>query len=126
MRSRTSILLMVLMVFSACTKTIEIPRNEFEAASQDASASHRIRTADNNEFVAEAFTVTDSTVVILRLSPADTRYRTGDRVPIVLNLQDVESIKRLHSSETPAIVAILFVFAMIYLATSFDGGIGYN
>lgn len=125
MRSRISIVLIVSMVVAACTKTVELPRNEFEAASHDASASHRIRTADNNEFVAEAFTVTDSTVVIVRLAPADLRYRTGDRAPIVLKLQDVESIKRLESSQVPALVAILIVFGLIILVSTFTWGAGY-
>ena len=107
---------MFALIVSNCTGHVEIPREQFEAASHDDFQSHRIRTK-KTEYIAEAFSLTDSTLVISRLAPADTRYR-HEKPPFAIPRDAVVSIAGVQSKGYVPIIAIgvvIVVFGGLYL-----------
>src|SRR5512139_3491639 len=98
-------------MLAGCSGAVEIPREQFEAASHDTSTSHRIRTKEGSEYVAAQFSLTDSTVVIGRLSQADYLY-TSRRVPITVARQDVVSIAAVQSNELVPVIVVGSVMAL--------------
>ncbi len=113
-----SILTLVFMV-AGCGGHVEIPREQFEAASHDGFLSHRIRTA-KTEYVAVRFSFTDSTLVINELAPADTRYRL-ERPPFIIPRNDVGSIAGVKNNDTAPVVAIGIAFGLIVIVASLSG-----
>ncbi|HET6349451.1 MAG TPA: hypothetical protein VFH88_10260 [Candidatus Krumholzibacteria bacterium] len=116
--------LLALVFTSGCTGHVEIPREQFEAATHDDYLSHRIRTKRGGEYVVQRFAFTDSTLVISTLSPADARYR-GARLPIILPRSDVESVAGVKSNGWVPIVVVGFTATMIALLVVWGNG-GFN
>jgi len=110
---------------SSCTKYVDVPRDQYGDTPRPVG-SYRIRMKVNTEYVAYLFSVTDSTLVISRLSPLDQGDRQG-QLPITLRLDDVESVARVEPSKAAPIVVISVVVALIALVAygqSAFGGYG--
>ena len=107
-----ALLIAGLLAAASCTKYIDVPRDQYDDTRP--AGSYRIRMKANTEYVAYLFSVTDSTLVISRLSPLD----EGDRereLPITLRLDDVESVALVEPSKTAPIVMISVFAALIGL-----------
>ena len=120
--------LSIVLMLSGCGGGhVEIPREQFEAASHDGFVSHRIQTA-KTEYVARRFSFTDSTLVITELAPADTRYRL-ERPPFAIPRSDVVSIAGVKNNDTAPVVAIgiaaFLIVTIVTLSTSSDSWFGY-
>lgn len=111
------------LMLSACTKAIDVPAEQFEAASKDNSNTYRIRLKRNAEYRVQQFALTDSTVVISMLSPADQSYKTTP-LPLVLSRDEIESIARTESSNVVPLVVVGATFTMIILLQLWFGGYG--
>jgi hypothetical protein len=96
---------------------VDVPREQFEAASHDASASHVIRVKNGTEYVATQFSFTDSTLVVAALSPSDYLYKSR-RVPIIVPREDIVSIAPVKSSKIVPVVVVLSAAALVI-------GLGY-
>ena len=88
--------LVIVMIVGGCGGYVEIPREQFEAASHDESAIHRVIGPNGEEYLVNQFTVSDTTLVIVSLAPNDSRYHRI-MLPIELPLGDVTSIKRVEN-----------------------------
>ena len=111
------VLIAALLATSGCTKAVDVPRDRFEMAGATPETTHRIRMKGNAEYTARWFSVTDSTLVITELSPADPNYRLL-RPPIILPLDDVESVSRLESNDVVPIVIVGSVFVLLAVIES--------
>ncbi len=114
--------LAIVMIVSGCGGYVEIPRGQFEVASHDEDAIHRVLKQGGEEYLVNQFTLTDSTLVIVSLAPNDRRYHHIP-LPIELKLDDINSIHRVDNGP-PAwtIIALgavgvgLFVAAVAWLS----------
>ena len=116
----------LLVVTSGCTKTVEIPWPQYEAASADTSSTYRIRMTTNHEYVVRRFSVADSTLVISELGPSDANYRLA-KVPITVPMKDVESIAKVEGrAVVPLIVLGTVAVTIAVLYAMFGGGYPSN
>jgi hypothetical protein len=88
-------LLLIGSMATACTRAVEVPREQFESTSQAHNVSHRITMTDGSRYVIKQFTVTDSTITIVELNQADERYKHV-ALPMFLRRADVKSIERME------------------------------
>jgi hypothetical protein len=112
--------LMIVLVAVGCTGHVEVPREEFEAATHDEFQSHRIRTK-TTEYIAHRFSFTDSTLVITQLAPADTRYRL-ERPPFVISRGEIESISGVKDNMVAPVVAIGIGLGLVATIAALSGG----
>ncbi len=105
---------------TGCSKAVEIPRDQFEAAAGEESARYRVEMTDGSQYTVERFSLTDSTVVIEELGPSDERYKRAV-LPIVLPLGDLEAIARYEFDKDRSFFALVgagvVALAIIFLAT---------
>lgn len=114
--------LLIVVFVSGCGRYVEIPREQFDAASHDESAIHRVMKQGGEEYLVNQFTLTETTLVIVTLAPNDRRYHRVT-LPIVLPLDDVASIQRVDNGPPGwTIVALgavgigLFIAAVAWLS----------
>jgi hypothetical protein len=88
-------LLLIGSMVTGCTQAVEVPREQFESASQAHNVSHRITMTGGSRYAVKRFSLTDSTVTIAELNPADERYKHVE-LPIVMRREDMKSIERLE------------------------------
>lgn len=116
--------IVALLATNGCTRAVDVPRAQFEAASRDGSVTHRIRLKKNAEYMVRQFSVTDSTIVVTQLSPSDANYRLA-RLPIVIPLDEVDSIARAEPRKwVPFVVVgagIALAVTVVAIAASFAG-----
>jgi hypothetical protein len=124
MLHHVAVFTLLVFVASGCTKAVDVPRERFEAASRDPSKTHRVRMESNAEYVVRHFSLTDSTLVIHELSPADANYRLS-LVPIRLPLADVQSVERVESNNVLPVVVIGGIFVMLALIDAAFGSGGF-
>jgi hypothetical protein len=123
--------MVVALATSGCSRAVVIPREQVAAEEYRKPGSYRIRLHGWNEYYAKRFSMTDSTVVtdstlvISVLSPADPKYRLAP-LPITVRLDDVDSMARLEGREwTPLVVLAVVVTATVLLYLAFGGYGGY-
>lgn len=80
-----------------CSEAVEIPREQI-ANQPENHIGYRIYMVDGSHYSAKRYSVTDSTLVIEKLNPADVRHKKV-AVPIVLPLADVQSVSKLELKE---------------------------
>lgn len=116
------------MLVNGCSGGKHIAREEFASASSERNKLFTIRTADGSRYAAWRYSVTDSTLAIEALSRNDERYDTAV-LPIVVSLDDVESIEKFGTA-APLFkgAGILYlaipVAVLVYLIVSGEG-VGY-
>jgi hypothetical protein len=110
----------MLALVTGCSRAVELPRHQFEAASHENSKTHRITSKAEAEYVVERFSVADSTLTIEALNPEDVRFGKAT-LPISISIADVESIQRIENG-APLYVAIIAVGAFIAVAAILSGG----
>jgi len=106
---------MVLLVpiFVACTKGVEIPRADIDDPKYREEGSYRIRMKGWEEYLVKRFSVTDSTLVIEELSSGDERFRMGrENLPYVLPLSQVVSVGRVKTNVPGTLAIVLVVGAL--------------
>jgi hypothetical protein len=112
------VILAALLVVS-CSRAVEIPRADIDDPQYREPGSYRIRLKGREEYIAKRFSVTDSTVVIEQLHPADERYRQWeDARPITIPIADVSSFARYktHALGTTAWVVLVGGFILLVVA----------
>ena len=117
---RVVALLMIAIIMSGCGGHVEVPREQFEAATHDEFLSHRIRTK-RTEYIAHHFSLTDSTLVITELAPADTRYRL-ERPPFIVPRDEIESIAGVKSKEYVPYIVVGTALVGTFLLIRWAGG----
>lgn len=95
---RAIALVLTALMSTGCSKAIEIPRDQFEAASRDDSMRHRIELVDGTRYAVVRFSVTDSTLVIEELHRTDER-RKKTALPLTIPIADVKSIDAIDIHE---------------------------
>ena len=118
---RRSIALILLVFMAAgCSKPVEIPRDQFEAATREEHARYRIQMVDGSYYTVERFSLTDSTVVVEKLNPTDARYKRT-ALPIVVPLGAVESISRYELDKDKSFFALVgagvVALIVVFIAT---------
>lgn len=109
------------LYLSGCSRAVEVPRGQFDAASRHQDADHRVSTTGGEVFLASKFAMTDSTLVIEKLSPADKGYN-HTALPPSFPLAEIDSVHRIDTSPPWWLIGIgagLFV-AVVALVT--EGG----
>jgi hypothetical protein len=87
---------------TSCSRTMEVPREQFEAAASEKGVAHCITTGGGEEYLVTRFSVVDTTLIIEQLRPDDTRHHEV-ALPITLPINDVETIARIESRSHPVI-----------------------
>jgi hypothetical protein len=72
-----------------------VPQDQFETASHIEDETHVITLNNGTAYAARRFSVTDSTVVILKLKRTVDAH-TSEKVPVTLRRQDIKSVQRLE------------------------------
>lgn len=94
---RLSWVLIVLML-TGCSKAVELRRADMDDAKYREPGSYRIRLKGREEYLVRRFSVTDSTMVIEELMPADERYRPWRaNLPVTVPLTDITSFAQLET-----------------------------
>ncbi len=120
---RAVAVILAVSLFAACTKAVDIPRDDFESAAKAESAHHRIELKDGSEYIVNEFSLTDSTMVIEKLNGGDLRYNEA-KLPIVLPIGDVESVSRLETRKGPT-TAILVSAAVVIVGFVIIGNLDF-
>jgi hypothetical protein len=84
---------MLAFVATGCSRTVRVPEGEIGPSSKR-SGLHRIHTADDS-YTTWQFSVTDSTLIIEKLSGSDDHYGKL-ALPFTVRLQDVQAVDRLE------------------------------
>ena len=117
---RVVALLIIALTATGCTRAVDVPLYQFEAASQS-HESHRFTMKDNTQYVVDQFAISDSTVTIMKWNLADTRYKHVE-LPVVLNRQDVKFVEKLELDQGKSFYVVapigLAVLLIIGLAMS--------
>jgi hypothetical protein len=99
---------------TGCSKAVEIPRADIDDPKYREEASYRIRLEGREEYLANRFSVTDSTVVVEELLPADERYRLErTTLPITIPISQVSSIAQLETDAWKTYGVVLGIGAAI-------------
>jgi hypothetical protein len=107
---RAVALALAAVTLAGCTKTVEVPRDQFQAAAAT-DVNHRIDLTDGTYYIVGQFSVTDSALVIEKLNGGDLRYGET-KLPITLSFGEIESISRLEAKKGP-LIAILVTGAVV-------------
>ena len=117
---RSIALILIVFMAAGCSKPVEIPRDQFEAATREEHARHRIQMVDGSYYTVQRFSLTDSTVVVEKLNPTDPMYKRT-ALPIVVPLGDVESISKYELDKDKSFFALVGAGAValvfIFIAT---------
>ena len=108
---RTVAVLLCVLTVSGCSRAVSIPREEFAAPASAGPGEYRVRTVRGDEYIAERFSVTDSTLVIEK----------GDAAPITIPIDEVASVHRIEH-HVPLYVAIGGVILFIGAVALVTGG----
>jgi hypothetical protein len=108
---RATALVLVVLTMASCSRAVEVPRDQFEAAAGEENA-HRIQLADGSHFMAQRFAVTDSTIVIEELHRTDER-RKKVTLPIVVPINDIRSIETIDFLEGRTILVAASVITVV-------------
>lgn len=93
-------LILIALLMTGCSKAVEIPREDITKPEYREPGVYRIRLHGIDEYIAERFSVTDSTIVIEQLSKSDERYRVErETLPVTVPIENVESVSRLEVNE---------------------------
>ena len=89
--------LMITAMVAGCSKAVDIPREDIDDVKYREPGSYRVRLEGRHEYLVKRFTVTDSTVVIEELLPADERFRLERAsLPITLSSDEVQSVSTMR------------------------------
>lgn len=108
-------LLLIALVATGCTRTVDIPLAQLEGAAPEHKGKYRIWMVDSSLFVPSEFTAIDSTIVITKLSRDDERYGRAE-LPMALALREVRTIEKF---ETRGVVIDLIVLAGMLAVAAF-------
>lgn len=108
---RTVAVLLCVLTVSGCSRAVNIPREEFAASAPNGPGEYRVRTVRGDEYIAERFSVTDSTLVIEK----------GVAAPMAIPREDVASVHRIER-HVPLYVAIGGVILFIGAVALVTGG----
>ena len=100
-------LLAIVMLSTACSKAVRMPPEDWKTGLKP--DTYRIRLHGRVEYLVGWYTLTDSTVVIEELLPADQRYVQGrEQLPIAIPRDQVASIakQRINWATTIPVMAI--------------------
>src|SRR5262245_1651602 len=97
---------------SACARTVEYPRDDFETASRD-DRPRIVMMTDGSQYIVQKFSLTDSTLVVEDLSSTDSRFKQVDW-PIPVPFTEVPSIKKREPRCELVVYAALFTGTVIY------------
>jgi hypothetical protein len=113
---RALALILVVVTATGCTKSVEIPRDQIGDAPE-ANPGYRIDMVDGSHYTVKRFSIVDSTIVIEKLNPSDSRHKDA-KLPIVLSISDVQSISKLEtrSGLSFAVTAVVGVLAILFVA----------
>lgn len=107
---------------TSCTRSVDVTEHSL-APPTKYEGLYRIETV-TERFTVREFLISDSTLVIFRLSGSDKRYGT-ETMPIIVNVGGVRSISRLETSAPRtalALVGCVVFAAVIFVVTgSFSG-----
>jgi hypothetical protein len=113
----------IFLALAGCSKPVEIPRDQFDAAAKEEKSYFRIQMADDSHYVVRRFALTDSTLVIEKLHQADERYNRTE-LPIVVPRADVASIAKYGLDKDRTFWALVglsaTVLAILFVATGFE------
>ena len=100
------------LVLIGCSKAVELPRDQI-ANQPESHIGYRIQMVDGSRYSAKRYSVTDSTLVIEKLNPSDSRYKKVS-VPIALPITSVQSVSKLELKEG-ASFAVVATFGVIMI-----------
>lgn len=123
----TRVISLILIAFMAagCSQAIDIPRSQIGDPAYREPGSYRIRVKGREEYLVRRFSVTDSTVVIEELMPADERYRfERAALPMTVPRSNVSSIVIIEAQKKTTFAVLVYsalaIGAFVSLVTS-DG-----
>ena len=120
-KTRTISMVLVVLLLVACSRAVEMPRDQLEAQEASKVGSYKVRLHGWNEYNVRRFSMTDSTVVIEELQDFDDHYKLKKHdMPIVVPLEEVEYIAVMETNKplTTGVVVIAVAGAvyMTYVA----------
>ena len=113
---RTVSCVLIALMATGCSRTVVVPREDYDRASHEYGKTHRLDLQDSSYYLVRRFAVTDSTVVVEELYSSDKRYGTHARTPIVLTRQDLTSISRVETNWTKTGLVFLGVSGLLVAA----------
>jgi hypothetical protein len=115
-----AILVCLALIASGCSKAVQIPSDQVDAAAREESGRYRIQMVDGSYYTVERFSLTDSTIVIEKLGPSDARYKRI-ALPIDVPLADVESVSKYELDHDRTFFALVgagvVALAIAFVAT---------
>lgn len=94
-----------------CSKAVEIPRADYEMASKDPKGRYRVKLVDGASHYVEHYTLTDSTIVMVKLNPNDA-YHKQRRETIMAPRADVASIAKYELARGQSFVVLSSAFVL--------------
>lgn len=113
LRFRKLAFVLVALMLMACSRAVEIPRDQVGAREYRKPGSYKVRLHGWNEYNVRRFSMTDSTVVIEELLVHDDHYKLKQHdMPIVVPLEEVEYIGVMRTNWWATAGFVAFVGAM--------------
>ncbi len=114
-------LALIALLTTGCSKAVEIPRTDYDAASQDPKARFRVEMIDGTIHEATHYSLTDSTIVVEKVHKAsDFRYR-ADKTTVVAARAGIASISKYETAHGRSFVALSTAFLVILFFATFEG-----
>ncbi len=108
-------LILVAFLMTGCSKAMEIPRAEYDAASRD-KARFKIKTVDGGAYDVASYTMTDSTIVATIYQSSDFRTRPTEVVEIPIS--SVATLSKYELARGPSFFLLAGGFIVIMLVYS--------
>jgi hypothetical protein len=124
---RRIVTLCVAVVFlSACTKSTHVSPHQLDDADRESAREWHVTMVDNRIYWVDAFTVTESTIVIEKATrlyknsyDRFPKYLKERDLPVVLPLDQVVSIEKIETRTFWTVVAVTFVAGLALTALLF-------
>jgi hypothetical protein len=110
---RAIALVLIAVTGAGCSKAVVIPRDQL-SGRPETRVGYRIQMVDGSHYTARRFSTTDSTLVIEKLNPSDSRHKKVT-VPIVLSMNDIQSVSRLEMREGLSFAVVAFAGVIVIL-----------
>lgn len=109
-------LVLIAVLVTGCSRGVHIQPAWWDARENVEPGSYRIRLHGRVEYLVRSYAMTDSTVVIQELLPADERFTHGrEQLPIEIALERVSSIERLKANVGVTVGMVIWMTVIVAL-----------
>lgn len=117
----SAVVILCALLAAGCSRAVDVPREQFEAASHENADEYRINTRQGRTYIAQQYAVTDSSLQISTLVPSEL---SDQLMPAALSipLEDVVTIQKVDHGPSIYLRAAAGVVLFVAVVALVSGG----